>query len=106
MVELRHLQDLMKVHYGRKDETRGDERTCLWLVSEVGELADAIRREDTENIEEEIADVLAWLLSLANVVNVDVQDAVMKKYGERCPRCDRSPCTCTEPSPMKRKPHS
>jgi len=100
-MELKRLQDLMRTHYGKKDELRGAERTYLWLVSEVGELADAIRREDTENVEEEIADVLAWLLSLANVVNVDVQDVVLRKYQEKCPRCASSPCVCKELSRTK-----
>lgn len=35
---------------------------------------------DKNSIEEEIADVFAWLLSIANLVGVDLEEAFRKKY--------------------------
>ncbi len=37
--------------YAHNDRKRGGKATMLWLVEEVGELAEAIRREEPENIE-------------------------------------------------------
>lgn len=44
----------------------------LWLVEEVGELAEAIRREKPENIKEELADCFAWIGALANFYEIDL----------------------------------
>lgn len=93
---LRELQELMMTYYGEKDKARGIDKTTLWLVSELGELAEAIRTQNTDNIQEEIADVLAWLLSLGNVLEIDVEKCFYRKYGDKCPRCGNKPCNCLE----------
>jgi len=41
----------------------------------------------------EFSDVLAWLTSLANLLEVDLTDA-MARYAAGCPKCGASPCTC------------
>ena len=43
---------------------------------------------------EEFADVLAWLATIANVAEVDLTEAVARKYGAGCPGCRQSPCVC------------
>lgn len=79
-MNLRCLQDYIKDKYLGKDSSRGLYATFTWLVEEVGELANAILSNDRDNIEEEIADVIAWTLSVANLLNVDVIKAFTKKY--------------------------
>ncbi len=44
----------------------------------------------------EFADVLAWLCTIANVVNVDLAEAMMRKYGSGCPGCGQFVCRCAE----------
>lgn len=90
--EQRHIADL----YLEKDRRRGVEPTFLWLMEEVGELAEAVRRKERAGIEEELADTLAWLVSLANLLDVDLQAAFERKYPERCGRCGTKPCACPE----------
>jgi NTP pyrophosphatase (non-canonical NTP hydrolase) len=68
--------------------------TYNWLVSEVGELGDALNSDNKKNIEEEFADVIAWLASLANISDVDLETAALIKYDNKCPKCQRSPCEC------------
>lgn len=80
--------------YGAKDEARGDSATFLWLVEEVGELATALRSGSAEELALEMADVLAWLVTLANIRGVDLESAVRRKYMAGCPGCHASPCTC------------
>ena len=79
-ITLKELQNLMKKHYYRRDKERGIHATFAWLVEEVGELAEAILHNDKEGIQEEIADVLAWLASVANLTDADLEEAFRKKY--------------------------
>lgn len=78
--------------YKERDLERGVDKTMLWIVEEIGELAEALRKES--NIGEEIADVFAWLVSLANLCNVDVEAEVLKKYPGYCKKCGKKPCRC------------
>ena len=91
---LRELQRMILQLYGQKDAARGDAATFLWLAEEFGELATALRTGSAEELAMEMADVLAWLVSLANVRGVDLEDAVSKKYGRACPGCGAVPCVC------------
>ncbi|MCC6046890.1 MAG: nucleotide pyrophosphohydrolase [Desulfurococcaceae archaeon] len=80
MVTLREAQDMMRVRYFERDSSRGIYATFTWLVEEIGELAEAILSGNKESIEEEIADVIAWALSLANLLGVDVERSFLRKY--------------------------
>jgi len=40
--------------------------------------------------------VLAWLATIANVVGVDLEEAVARKYGAGCPGCGQAACTCPD----------
>lgn len=94
-LSLSELQSLIQKMYGAKDAKRGPEGTFLWLMEEVGELAAEIREDRPEALAAEFADVLAWLATLANIMNVDLTAAVLKKYGNGCPGCQQSPCSCS-----------
>lgn len=87
---IRGLQDLIRARYFRTDSARGTAGTFLYLAEEFGELATALAAnnrpsgkpptpEERANLEEEFADVLAWLATLANINNVDL-DACLAKY--------------------------
>jgi NTP pyrophosphatase (non-canonical NTP hydrolase) len=82
--------------YDAKDRRRGVEGTFMWFMEEVGELATALRSGTAKEQAEEFADVLAWLATLANVVDVDLETAVQAKYGAGCPGCRKSPCACEQ----------
>ena len=91
---LRGLQRTILTMYGEKDAARGAEATFLWLAEEFGELATALRSGTHEELSLEMADVLAWLATLANIRGVDLSAAVRRKYGSGCPGCGGSPCSC------------
>ncbi len=93
-MKISEFQNLIKELYHTKDSKRGIDRTFIWFVEEVGELAGAIR--SGKNMGEEFADVLAWLLSLANLCNVDVEEEVKAKYPGVCVKCNSNPCICRE----------
>ncbi len=89
------FQQRIRDIYFDKDSRRGRDGTFRWLVEEVGELARALRRDDRENLEEEFADVYAWLASLATLEGIDL-DAACAKYANGCPKCHGTPCRCIE----------
>ncbi|MEZ0393451.1 MAG: MazG nucleotide pyrophosphohydrolase domain-containing protein [Desulfurococcaceae archaeon] len=79
-MELREAQNLIRRLYYERDSSRGLFATFTWLVEEVGELAEAVLKMNRESAIEEIADVLAWLLSVANLLEIDVEEAFKVKY--------------------------
>jgi len=88
------FQEMMKRVYFHRDSERGTRGTYNWLVDEVEELGTAVKEGDPKAMMDEFADVLAWLASLANIVGVDLEEAAMTKYDDKCPKCHRSPCQC------------
>jgi NTP pyrophosphatase (non-canonical NTP hydrolase) len=95
-MELREFQQLIETMYSAKDRARGAPGTFLWLTEEIGELAKAVGEGTKEQKQEEFADVLAWLATLANVEGIDLSEAIERKYGRGCPGCGKMVCTCTE----------
>ena len=67
--------------YEERDRQRGIPATFMWFIEEVGELATALACKDQKNKEEEFADVLAWLCTLANISDVDMEKACAKYTG-------------------------
>ena len=98
-MDLRELQMTMARTYLERDAARGVDATFRWLTEEVGELARAIRKDDRANLEHEFSDALAWIMSLANLLDVDLAQ-VMARYASGCPKCGVSPCVC----PMESTP--
>lgn len=94
MLSLAQFQDLIRTMYSSKDEERGIEGTFMWLMEEIGELAAALREGNRPELAAEFADVLAWLVTIANVANIDLTRAVLDKYGSGCPGCGALVCQC------------
>src|SRR5579863_7431982 len=93
-LSLSDLQTLIRTMYSSKDEARGIDGTFMWLMEEVGELASALREGNRSEASREFADVLAWLATIANVAGVDLEHAVLEKYGRGCPGCGQFVCSC------------
>ena len=95
-IGLDDFQHLIRQMYFEKDAARGVDGTFMWLMEEIGELAAALRDGSHDDKMEEFADVLAWLATIANVAEVDLSEAVIKKYGTGCPGCHQLVCTCPD----------
>ncbi|HAQ23225.1 MAG TPA: pyrophosphohydrolase [Acidimicrobiaceae bacterium] len=78
-MELSEVQALMEDLYGQVDRARGVPATVAWLCEELGELAQATRKGTTDEQLHELGDVLAWLASLANQLDLSLDDA-MERY--------------------------
>lgn len=92
-MDLRELQDVIERTYGSRDSERGVAPTVAWLVEELGELAQAVRKGTRADIEHEFADVVAWVATLANQLAVDLTE-VVDRYRDGCPKCGAVPCRC------------
>ena len=88
-ITVSEFQRLIRDRYFETDHARGTAGTFLYLAEEFGELATALANNsrtktpptarERENLEEEFADVLAWLATLANITGVDLT-ACLTKY--------------------------
>lgn len=81
------FQQLIRDRYFPTDSARGVPGTFMWFIEEVGELSTALQNnapgklptpEEKANLEEEFADVLAWLTTLANISGVSLEQAIQK----------------------------
>lgn len=92
-VDIAHLQDVIERTFGERDRARGVPSSVAWLAEEVGELAQAVRKGTPDQQRHEFADVLAWVASLANQMDIDLAEA-LDRYANGCPRCASIPCAC------------
>jgi len=77
-MHISEFQRLISEKYEKRDRERGTPRTFMWFIEEVGELSTALVSKDMENAEEEFADVFAWLCTLANISDIDLEKACVK----------------------------
>jgi NTP pyrophosphatase (non-canonical NTP hydrolase) len=81
-MNISEFQSLISQKYEKRDRERGIPATFMWFIEEVGELATALAGNDQDNKAEEFADVLAWLCTLANISDVDLEQACAKYTGD------------------------
>jgi NTP pyrophosphatase (non-canonical NTP hydrolase) len=93
MMTISEFQRQIEAIYFEKDSARGVEGDFRWFVEEVGELARALRSGDPAKLQEEFADCLAWLSTLASITGIELEDA-LRKYEHGCPKCGGTPCGC------------
>ncbi|MEQ9069554.1 MAG: MazG nucleotide pyrophosphohydrolase domain-containing protein, partial [Gimesia chilikensis] len=81
------FQAVIHKMFFEKDQSRGIEGTFMWFMEEVGELSSALREnDDPQNLEEEFADVLAWLSTMANVACFDLYQDFSRLFFQGCTR--------------------
>lgn len=80
-MDIHEFQRIIARKYKRTDLQRGVPATFMWFIEEVGELATALASDDHANKQEEFADVFAWLCTLANITDVDLETACRKYTG-------------------------
>ena len=81
-MHISEFQRLIAGKYGKRDRERGTPATFMWFIEEVGELATSLASDNQENKVEEFADVFAWLCTLANINDIDLEKACEKYIGD------------------------
>ncbi len=77
-MDISRFQQLISEKYEKRDRQRGTPATFMWFIEEVGELATALSGTNNEEMQDEFADVFAWLCTLANINDVDLEKACEK----------------------------
>ena len=92
-MNLADFQAVISRTYAERDRARGLPASVAWLAEEVGELAQAVRKGTPDQQLHELADVLAWLTSIADQLGLSMADAA-RRYADGCPACGSVPCAC------------
>ena len=96
-MKIKEAQDLIRRIYLDRDRKRGIDRTILRTFEELAELSDAIHRDmPSLDIANEVADLFAWVISIANLLDIDLGDVLLSKYNHSCSRCGKVPCECSD----------
>ena len=96
-MDTKDAQDLMREIYLERDKETGIEGVLMRTFEELEELREAIsEKKGKDNIQEEVADVFAWLCSLANLLDIDLSEALIRKYPDTCSKCGKAPCECEQ----------
>lgn len=95
-MNIREFQTLIKDLYFEQDQKRGLKNSYIWLIEEIGELASVLKKPEInlDEASEELSDIFAWTTSIANLLNVDLETALNKKYPNMCIKCKSNPCLC------------
>ena len=93
-MHIHEFQEMMRRIYLHRDSKRGPKGTYNWLVDEVNELGTAMKEDNIKALKDEFADVLAWLASLANILDINLEEASLAKYDGKCPKCHQTKCEC------------
>jgi len=90
--------------YGDRNRAKGIENILNRLFKEISELLSLEMRishlaGSLDEIEKEFAlelsDALAWTIAVANFFEIDLEEAVLERYGRDCWNCHFIPCRCT-----------
>lgn len=97
-MQIGKFQKLIEDTYFQRDTKRGVAKTFIWFTEEVGELAREIKKSelgkgDKGRLKLEFADTLAWLTTLASLLEIDLEEAA-EIYKNGCPKCHKIPCEC------------
>lgn len=83
---LPHLGELQRAALGIYGRLEPD-RALVWTMEELGELAQAVRRDEGRGrLHEELGQLTAWALCLANILGVDLAAAVESAMQEEMAR--------------------
>lgn len=95
-MKISEFQELIRNLYLKKDSERGINGTFIWLIEEIGELASLLNEKliNPAKISEELADIIAWTTSIANIMGIDLENALAFKYPDKCKKCNTNPCQC------------
>ncbi len=90
-------QGKLRTMYGDGNRTRGIDFVMRRFAEEHAELLRAVRMKESMPIEEEIADVFAWWIGLANILELDAGKLLMNPLrrpdlSDGCYSCALTPC--------------
>lgn len=90
---LAEWQSFVSSVYREENSALSPMNALVSLMKDVGDLAMLNRkRESSEKITSKLAAILAWTLTLSQLMRIDLAEVVYKKYDNRCPVCLQETC--------------
>lgn len=89
-------QHFHRTMYAWKHEGGDPVKIVQHIEEEIAEVSEALRRKDTDNVAKEMADVLSWLLTFCNRMDIELADVMWRIYPYECRKCEEERCVCEE----------
>lgn len=96
----REFQQMFARIYGPVNRVKSIVAVVCHLAEEVGEVGEAYRLGNKEEMREEIADVFAWLCGVATRLGANLEVAAWDAYPGVCNTCGEKVCACPAPCTM------
>tara|TARA_R100000789_G_C2998587_1_gene148139 strand:+ start:84 stop:1097 length:1014 start_codon:yes stop_codon:yes gene_type:complete len=88
------IQSYLNGLYGDVNKGRDMEYMFSYLFRNASYLARSIPRG--QNCVQNFIKTFSWLFAIANKLEIDLEDAYLRKYPEVCPYCITKPCICSK----------
>ena len=95
---IRAFQDRLEELYKKANKDSTFERLSCYLARTYGYLAKKVAQNKATSID--FIRPLSWLLALASNLGIDIQEAFLTKYPDKCPSCLEQPCVCFKTNKM------
>jgi len=90
---LREWQTFVSELYQKENAILSPMNALVALMKDVGDLAMLTRkRAQQDQSTSKLAAILAWTLTLSQLLNLDLSELVYEKYDDHCPACHQSTC--------------
>lgn len=87
-------QKLFKEIYGKVNAIMMRQQIWNHFMEELGEMSYELRHKNKQQLKEESADVLAWLIAFCIRIDVDLDEIVWHTYHGECNVCAKDVCEC------------
>lgn len=91
---IKDFQTSLNRIYLDKNKDRSPEYIYAYLARNSSYLSRSVLRSG--NVESSYIKTLSWLLAFSNALNIDLQDAFLKKFPKVCPYCLGITCICVQ----------
>lgn len=106
-LSMQQWQEHLAAMYGEINRSKGIDNCLRRLFDEATEVIEIAERLGEINIHfsggvleahklyiGEIADVFAWIMAVADLLNINLEEVVVEYYKNGCPHCTSNPCIC------------
>jgi NTP pyrophosphatase (non-canonical NTP hydrolase) len=90
---LREWQDFISKVYQKENVRLSPTNALVAMMKDVGDLAMLARkRAPQDQLTSKLAAILAWTLTISELLKLDLAQVVYEKYDDHCPSCGQSVC--------------
>lgn len=91
---IKDFQKVLADIYAERNKNRDPEYIYSYLARNSSYLSRSVLRDGS--VESSFIKTMSWLFSFANALDIDLEDAFLKKFPKVCPYCTATPCSCMQ----------